>query len=193
MKRTFTAAALLLLATTACSAGVDNTSDSKPSHAATATAKPSPVKTDSAVSYLYETDNRRHSHGDVQHLVKQLRTACSDDALGLEFTATNSALDLVDADHATYDVYDVLDQLHSGLPQTASKAKCAPRLPSVVKAVKAKRAAAAPEPAAPPQAAAPPIDDHGGASALCNDGTLSFSQHHQGTCSHHHGVAEFYR
>jgi Protein of unknown function (DUF3761) len=28
-----------------------------------------------------------------------------------------------------------------------------------------------------------------GASALCRDGTYSFSRHHQGTCSHHHGVA----
>jgi hypothetical protein len=30
-----------------------------------------------------------------------------------------------------------------------------------------------------------------GATALCNDGTYSFSQHHQGTCSHHHGVAQW--
>ena len=28
-----------------------------------------------------------------------------------------------------------------------------------------------------------------GATALCRDGTYSFSQHHQGTCSHHRGVA----
>lgn len=27
-----------------------------------------------------------------------------------------------------------------------------------------------------------------GATALCNDGTYSFSQHRRGTCSHHHGV-----
>jgi hypothetical protein len=39
----------------------------------------------------------------------------------------------------------------------------------------------------------PPVDDHGGATALCNDGTLSFSAHHQGTCSHHHGVAVWYK
>jgi len=30
-----------------------------------------------------------------------------------------------------------------------------------------------------------------GATALCNDGTYSFSQHHSGTCSHHGGVAEW--
>ena len=33
-------------------------------------------------------------------------------------------------------------------------------------------------------AGAPP-----GATALCRDGTYSFSQHHSGTCSHHGGVA----
>jgi Protein of unknown function (DUF3761) len=31
-----------------------------------------------------------------------------------------------------------------------------------------------------------------GATAKCNDGTYSFSQHHSGTCSHHGGVAVFY-
>lgn len=30
-----------------------------------------------------------------------------------------------------------------------------------------------------------------GATAKCNDGTYSFSQHHQGTCSHHGGVAQW--
>ena len=30
-----------------------------------------------------------------------------------------------------------------------------------------------------------------GASAHCGDGTWSFSEHHQGTCSHHGGVAEW--
>src|SRR5262245_35657077 len=29
-----------------------------------------------------------------------------------------------------------------------------------------------------------------GATAQCNDGTFSFSQHHQGTCSHHGGREE---
>lgn len=39
----------------------------------------------------------------------------------------------------------------------------------------------------------PPVNDHNGATALCNDGTLSYSAHHQGTCSHHHGVAVWYK
>lgn len=30
-----------------------------------------------------------------------------------------------------------------------------------------------------------------GATALCGDGTYSFSRHHRGTCSHHDGVAQF--
>ncbi|HEY6330434.1 MAG TPA: DUF3761 domain-containing protein [Blastocatellia bacterium] len=32
-----------------------------------------------------------------------------------------------------------------------------------------------------------------GATAKCADGTFSFSQHHQGTCSHHGGVAQWLR
>lgn len=30
-----------------------------------------------------------------------------------------------------------------------------------------------------------------GATAICNDGTYSFSQHRRGTCSHHGGVAQW--
>ena len=32
-----------------------------------------------------------------------------------------------------------------------------------------------------------------GATAICKDGTFSFSMHHSGTCSHHKGVAKFYK
>lgn len=32
-----------------------------------------------------------------------------------------------------------------------------------------------------------------GATALCNDGTYSYAAHHQGACSHHGGVAVWYR
>jgi hypothetical protein len=32
-----------------------------------------------------------------------------------------------------------------------------------------------------------------GASAECRDGSYSFSQHHQGTCSHHGGVLRWLR
>lgn len=33
--------------------------------------------------------------------------------------------------------------------------------------------------------------EHGHITAICGDGTHSYSHHHQGTCSHHHGVAAF--
>ena len=32
-----------------------------------------------------------------------------------------------------------------------------------------------------------------GATATCRDGSYSFSQHHSGTCSSHHGVAKWLR
>ncbi|MGI5531303.1 DUF3761 domain-containing protein [Streptomyces syringium] len=32
---------------------------------------------------------------------------------------------------------------------------------------------------------------HSGASALCNDGSYSYSAHRRGTCSHHGGVAQW--
>jgi hypothetical protein len=48
----------------------------------------------------------------------------------------------------------------------------------------------APAPApAPTTAVGPPP----GATALCNDGTYSYAAHHQGACSHHGGVAVFYK
>jgi hypothetical protein len=31
-----------------------------------------------------------------------------------------------------------------------------------------------------------------GASAQCGDGSYSFSEHHQGTCSHHGGVSRWF-
>lgn len=54
--------------------------------------------------------------------------------------------------------------------------------------------------AAPPQPAGsqaqpqpPPPPDSGGPTALCRDGTYSYSQHRRGTCSWHGGVAEWLR
>jgi hypothetical protein len=38
-----------------------------------------------------------------------------------------------------------------------------------------------------------PVQPGAGATALCNDGTLSFAAHHQGACSHHDGVKVFYK
>lgn len=39
-----------------------------------------------------------------------------------------------------------------------------------------------------------PTSDHpSGATAKCRDGTFSFSAHRSGTCSHHQGVAVWYK
>lgn len=39
----------------------------------------------------------------------------------------------------------------------------------------------------------PKVDPANGATAKCADGTYSFSAHHSGTCSHHGGVAVWYK
>src|SRR6266851_5705608 len=41
-----------------------------------------------------------------------------------------------------------------------------------------------------PAKTAPPAGTPADATAKCKDGTLSYSKHHSGTCSHHGGVAE---
>ena len=38
-----------------------------------------------------------------------------------------------------------------------------------------------------------PVSAGNRATARCNDGTYSYAAHHQGACSHHGGVAEFYK
>lgn len=58
-------------------------------------------------------------------------------------------------------------------------------------------------PSSPPSAAAPPVVQPApapttvapanGATALCNDGTLSFKAHNRGTCASHGGVKVFYK
>lgn len=50
-------------------------------------------------------------------------------------------------------------------------------------------------PAPPPPPSPPPttLDHPADATARCNDGTYSYAAHHQGACSHHGGVAVFYR
>jgi hypothetical protein len=50
-----------------------------------------------------------------------------------------------------------------------------------------------PPPPPPPAPAPVEVVPGGGATALCNDGTLSYSAHHQGTCSHHGGVRTWYK
>lgn len=43
----------------------------------------------------------------------------------------------------------------------------------------------------PPVYSPPQIQYCAGASAICSDGTCSYSAHRQGTCSHHGGVAQW--
>ena len=50
---------------------------------------------------------------------------------------------------------------------------------------------AAPEAGGPAEAGAPPSGAPQGATAICNDGTYSNSQHRSGTCSHHGGVKQW--
>ena len=45
----------------------------------------------------------------------------------------------------------------------------------------------------PKRHAAKQVSPGGGATAQCNDGSYSYAQHHQGACSHHHGVRTFYK
>ncbi len=44
-----------------------------------------------------------------------------------------------------------------------------------------------------PTHSASPIATGNGATAKCNDGSYSYAAHHQGACSHHGGVAVFYK
>lgn len=47
------------------------------------------------------------------------------------------------------------------------------------------------KPAPQPVSRPAPTPATGGASAICRDGTLSYSQNRRGTCSHHGGVAQW--
>jgi hypothetical protein len=49
----------------------------------------------------------------------------------------------------------------------------------------------APRPAPKPTPTTASKPDNGGATAVCRDGTLSYSAHRSGTCSHHGGVAQW--
>jgi hypothetical protein len=94
---------------------------------------------------------------------------------------------------------------HGGVQKAAnSGAAAAPASPAATPAPDAAAASkaapattAAPKAAAPAAAAAPKAaasagnTDPTGATAKCKDGTYSKSKHHEGSCSHHGGVAEF--
>jgi len=81
---------------------------------------------------------------------------------------------------------------------TTTPPPAAPRTPAVPRPVPAtptvQAAVTAPGTPQPPPTPTPTTqaDAASGATALCNDGSLSFAAHHQGACSHHGGVATFY-
>jgi hypothetical protein len=77
-------------------------------------------------------------------------------------------------------------------PATAEPAPAQAAIPAPAEPAPAP-AAPAPAPAPAPAAPAPAPAPGGGATALCNDGTLSYSATHRGTCSHHGGVAVWYK
>ncbi len=60
---------------------------------------------------------------------------------------------------------------------------CATNLPEVHAKPVTKKPVDRPKPA---KSTAPSVPE--GATAICNDGTVSYSRHRQGTCSHHNGV-----
>src|SRR3984957_3920700 len=70
-------------------------------------------------------------------------------------------------------------------PDAAAASKAAPA------ATAAPKAAGPAGSAAPKAAASAGNTDPTGATAKCKDGTYSKSKHHEGSCSHHGGVAEF--
>lgn len=85
---------------------------------------------------------------------------------------------------ATISAYGTVSTVLLGGPSALSDAVgqgaiCAPPAP--------------PAPPVPPAPPAPPANPGNGATALCNDGTYSYAAHHQGACSHHGGVAVFYK
>jgi hypothetical protein len=69
---------------------------------------------------------------------------------------------------------------------TSTRTATATRTPSRTPAPSATRRPTATEGYVPPPS-------NSGPTALCRDGTLSYSAHHQGTCSHHGGVAVWYK
>jgi len=80
---------------------------------------------------------------------------------------------------------------HGGV-QKAGKAAAAPATTEPASPAAASAPASAPKAApAAKSAATTGNTDPTGATAKCKDGTYSKSKHHEGSCSHHGGVAEF--
>lgn len=108
---------------------------------------------------------------------------------GLRFTVI-SPDGQTSADFAGWTVRSTIPAVGSSLPRGASVTINVdpPVVAPVASAAPVPIAVPAPAPAVP----APVTDSHAGATAMCKDGTLSYSAHRQGTCSHHGGVSVWY-
>ncbi|MFD7340199.1 hypothetical protein ACFV98_30005 [Streptomyces violascens] len=73
--------------------------------------------------YLYDVDQHHHPRTDVQAFVNRLAARCTDSVLVLEFAATNTAIDLMDATRRQ-DVCRVLLDLVDHLPTGGGKVAC---------------------------------------------------------------------
>lgn len=174
------------------------------------TTTPTTTPTPAAVAYLYQADGHAHTQAAITALVAKLAPRCTDDLVGLETAASNTALSKgANAPGA----FGILTDLAAHLPAGTATLNCQARLPQSVARLSPKPSPkptqrpvthkpiprptpthrVTPRPVVTTHHTQPPVDNHGGATALCNDGTLSFSAHHQGTCSHHHGVAVWYK
>lgn len=86
-----------------------------------------------------------------------------------------------------------MDNVLAGCPTQPLPTAGATPLGSAAHASAAPVTPAAPAPATHSAGPAPTTGAHpAGATARCNDGTYSYAAHHQGACSRHGGVAQFY-
>jgi Protein of unknown function (DUF2510) len=116
--------------------------------------------------------------------ISDAQTAADDAAATAATQAANNAAAATAATQAANDAAAA-----TAATQAADKAAAA----AATQAANDAAAAAAPPPAPAPAPAPAPVAPGGAATALCNDGTLSFAAHHQGACSRHGGVAVFYK
>lgn len=79
---------------------------------------------------------------------------------------------------------------HAAAPASAA-APAAATAPAPAPAAPTTTAASPGAPATPVPHSSTPAGNKGPPTAKCKDGTLSYAQHHTGTCSNHGGVAEW--
>ena len=88
---------------------------------------------------------------------------------------------------------------HGGVTTWLADAKAAPAAPASAKTTASTKTAATTAAAAPTKTTGkaaivtPPAGTPANATAKCKDNTYSFSKQHSGACSHHGGVAEWYK